>query len=130
MVNSRAKGARAERDLCEHLKETMGWGSARRSQQFCGAGQTADLLVEEMPGLFIESKMVEKLSIHPVMERAVTEAGAKLAVVCHRKKRTGWLVTCRMEDWLALSQMVCESIRQAPSEESSQSGLTSSQPTG
>jgi hypothetical protein len=130
MVNSRAKGARAERDLCESLKEAMGWVSARRSQQFCGAGQTADLLVEEMPRLFIESKMVEKLSIHPVMERAVQEAGSKLAVVCHRKRRTGWLVTCRMEDWLELCQMVCASIPTEPSGPPCQSDSTSSQPRG
>jgi len=105
-VNSRAKGARAERDLCQSLKENMGWTSARRSQQFCGAGETADCLVAEVPGLFVESKMVEKLSVHPVMERAVKEAGSKLAVVCHKKKRTEWLVTMRLADWLAISKMV------------------------
>lgn len=113
MVNSRAKGARAERALCAELKEAMGW-ECRRSQQYCGAGQTADILIEEMPQLHIESKMVEALSIHPVMERAVQEAGTKLAVVCHKKIRTGWLVTMRMEDWLAISKLVasgrkCES---------------------
>jgi hypothetical protein len=63
-------------------------------------------LVAEVPGLFVESKMVEKLSVHPVMERAVKEAGSKLAVVCHKKKRTEWLVTMRLADWLAISKMV------------------------
>lgn len=103
-VNSRAKGARAERLLCQELREKLGW-DCRRSQQFCGAGETADLLIEGVP-LFVESKMVEALSIHPVMERAVREAGTKPAVVCHKKKRTGWLVTMRMEDWLAISRLV------------------------
>lgn len=108
MVNSRAKGARAERELSHSLQEAMQW-TCRRSQQFCGAGQTADILIEEMPQLHIESKMVEALSIHPVMERAVAEAGGtKLAVVCHRKKRTGWLVTMRLEDWLAISKLVAQ----------------------
>jgi Holliday junction resolvase len=112
MVNSRAKGARAERDLAQSLKEAMGWTSARRSQQFCGAGQTADLIVREVPQLHLESKMVEALSIHPVMERAVKEAGGtKLAVLCHRKKRTGWLVTMRLEDWQAISQIVASAPR-------------------
>lgn len=123
MVNSRAKGARAERDLCQSLQDAMGW-HARRSQQFCGAGETADLLVQEMPGLFVESKMVERLSIHPVMERAVQEAGTKLAVVCHRKKRSDWLVTLRLDDWLELSKMVCASTQMVRSEASSENAST------
>jgi hypothetical protein len=106
MVNSRAKGARAERLLAQELKEVMGWASARRSQQYCGAGETSDVLVEEMPGLFIESKMVEALSIHPVMERAVREAGSKLAVVAHKKKRTDWLLTLRLSDLPRLVAMI------------------------
>lgn len=124
-VNSRAKGARAERLLAEALREVMGWESSRRSCQFAGRGETADLLVAEMPGLFIESKAVEALSIHPVMERAVREAGKKLAVVAHKKNRTGWLITLRLEDWMAVSKMVASaSTRAEPSEGQSESGST------
>jgi hypothetical protein len=124
-LNSRAKGARAERLLAQELKEVMGWESARRSQQYCGAGQTSDVLVEEMPGLFLESKAVEALSIHPVMERAVREAGHKLAVVAHKKNRTEWLVTMRLVDWLAISRMVTSACMPTePREGQSESGST------
>jgi hypothetical protein len=124
-LNSRAKGARAERLLAQELKEVMGWESARRSQQYCGAGETSDVLVEEMPGLFLESKAVEALSIHPVMERAVREAGHKLAVVAHKKNRTEWLVTMRLVDWLAISRMVTSACMPTePSEGQSESGST------
>ena len=115
MVNSRAKGARAERALCEAIREAMKW-VCRRSQQYCGAGQTADILIEGMPQLHIESKMVEALSVHPVMERAVQEAGTKYAVLCHKRKRTGWLVTVRMEDWLEISKLVAASGQRSESD--------------
>lgn len=130
MVNSRAKGARAERLLAEALREVMGWQSARRSQQYCGAGQTSDVLVEEMPGLFIESKMVEALSIHPVMERAVREAGHKLAVVAHKKKRTQWLITLQLADLPRLIAMLSSSMPPGPSDPTLPNAMTSSPPSG
>jgi hypothetical protein len=89
-------------------------------------GGAADLVIEEVPALHVESKMVEKLSIHPTMERAVQEAGGtKLAVVAHKRKRTGWLITCRLEDWLALSRMVTSACtKPEPNDAQSQSGST------
>jgi hypothetical protein len=129
MVNSRAKGARAERLLAQQLREVMGWESARRSQQYCGAGETSDVLVEELPGLFIESKMVEALSIHPVMERAVREAGSKLAVVAHKKKRTDWLLTLRLSDLPRLVEMLSSCTPVVPSDPTLPSGMTSSPPS-
>jgi hypothetical protein len=89
-------------------------------------GGAADLVIEEVPTLHVESKMVEKLSIHPVMERAVMEAGGtKLAVVAHKRKRTGWLITCRLEDWLALSRMVTSACTPTgPSEGQSEKPIT------
>jgi len=107
-INSRAKGGRIERELCQKLREVFGW-EARRSVQFAAKAETADLVVRQMPNLFIESKGVEKLSVHPVMERAVQEAGSKLAVLAHRKNRTGWLLTMRLEDVLTFCEMVVQS---------------------
>lgn len=114
-VNSRAKGCRAERDLCHSLKETLGW-DARRSQQFCGNAGDADLIVEQVPNLFVESKMVEKLNVTQAMAKAVEQCGGALPILCHRKKRTNWLVTVRLEDLLALSQMVVSASTQVPSD--------------
>jgi hypothetical protein len=111
MVNSRQKGAREERALCDALREALNW-NCRRSQQFSGAGETADILIEGISNLFVESKAVEKLSIHPVMEKAVSQSGTKLAVVCHKKKRTEWLVTMRLSDWLAISRLVASTATQ------------------
>ncbi len=132
MVNSRAKGARAERLLAQTLREVMGWSSARRSQQFSGCveGGAADLVIAEAPMLHVESKMVEALSIHPVMQRAVQEAGTKLAVVCHKKKRTDWLITLRLTDLPRLVEMLSSCTPPGPSDPTSPSGTISSPPLG
>jgi hypothetical protein len=126
MVNSRAKGARAERLLAQELREIMGWSSARRSQQFngCVEGGAADLVIAEVPLLHVESKMVEALSIHPTVERAVQEAGTKLAVVCHKKKRTQWLITLQLCDLPRLVEMLSTCTPAVPSEVQSESGST------
>lgn len=125
-INSRAKGARAELLLAHTLREVMGWESARRSQQFSGCveGGAADLVIEEAPLLHVESKMVEALSIHPTMERAVQEAGTKLAVVCHKKKRTEWLITLRLSDLPRLIAMLSSCTPAVPREGQSEKPIT------
>ena len=46
MVNSRAKGARAERELANKLKE-HGF-QAHRTQQFCGKAGNSDVECQEL----------------------------------------------------------------------------------
>jgi Holliday junction resolvase len=105
MVNSRAKGARFERGLCVALKEVFGW-TARRSQQFCGNAGDADLIVQEMPLLFVESKAVEKLNVVVALEKAAEQSQGKLPVLFHKKNRTGWMVTLKMTDVPEFLKMV------------------------
>jgi hypothetical protein len=106
MVNSRAKGARAERELANTLKELFGWG-ARRTQQFSGNAGDSDVLIEELPGLFVECKHVQSLSIVPVMRKAVEQCKGKLPVICHRKNQSEFLLTMRLRDLVAISELVC-----------------------
>ena len=118
-INSRAKGARTELELAKKLQELFGW-KARRTQQYTGTAGDSDVLVLELPQVFVESKAVEKLNVHQAMARAVEDAAAagKLPVLCHKKNRTGWLVTLRIEDLTLLSSMVeaAKSMRVAESE--------------
>ena len=107
MVNSRAKGARAERELASTLKELFGW-NARRTAQFCGNAGDSDVEIEELPDVFVEAKMVEALSIVPTMRKAVEQCNGKLPVVCHRKVRSEWLLTVRLTDLTALAKMICQ----------------------
>ena len=96
-MNSRQKGAAGERELSHKLEEVFGI-KCRRSQQFCGANGDSDVV--GIPGLHIESKRVESLNIHKAVDQAVrdSEKTGGVPVVCHRKNRTEWLLTVRLDD--------------------------------
>lgn len=99
MVNSRDKGARAERELAAVLR-AAGY-DARRGQQYSGANGDADVV--GVPGLHIECKHVEALNIHKAMEQSRRDARpGETPVVIHRKNRTGWLVTMDIDNFLKL----------------------------
>lgn len=120
MVNSRQKGKRGELDLCQSLREVMGW-TVRRSQQFCGKAGDADLLVEEHPDLFVECKLVQSLNITETVKRAVRDAGPQLPAVFHRRDREEWLVTIRLTDLPRLLQTLASAPSSKPTEESKRS---------
>jgi len=108
MTNSRAKGAAAERELAERLR-SMGYLSARRSQQYCGLAEgDGDLVVTELPTLHIESKRVERINIDKAMEQAVRDAtkAGTVPVVMHRRSKYEWLVTIRLADMQAFAHAI------------------------
>ena len=100
MTDSRAKGARAERQLAKELRR-LGYEDARRGQQFSGANGDPDVV--GLPSVHIECKHVERLNIHEAMEQSKRDAreGEK-PVVMHKKNRTEWLVTMPLYDWIEL----------------------------
>lgn len=96
-MNSREKGKAGELELARIIRK-YGY-TARRGQQFCGVNGDADVV--GIPGLHIECKRVEKLNIHDAMQQAVRDAReGEIPVVMHRKNRTEWMATMRLEDWL------------------------------
>jgi hypothetical protein len=131
MPNGKAKGKRGELELCHVLKELFGW-DARRSQQYNGNAGDADVLVQQMPELFVECKRVEALSLPKAMALAVTQAGRQLPAVFHRRNRDelGWLLTIRLTDLMRLLEMVSSATSQGPSAQASPSVGTSSLPPG
>jgi hypothetical protein len=113
-INSRQKGARGERELANTLKELVGW-NARRTAQFCGNAGDSDVVIEELPDVFVECKLVENLSIVPTMRKAIEQCKGKLPIICHRKKQSEFLVTARLSDLVAISRMVCRLESASPS---------------
>ena len=96
-MNSREKGCKGERELSKILRD-YGY-TARRGQQYSGANGDADVI--GITGVHIECKRVERLNIHDAMNQAVRDANdGEIPVVMHRKNRTEWLVTQRLDDWL------------------------------
>lgn len=99
MINSRAKGARFERQLAKVFRE-HGY-EARRGQQYCGANGDADVV--GLPFIHVECKAVERLNIFDAMAQSVRDAkDGEIPIVCHKKNYTDWLVTMRIEDWFKL----------------------------
>ena len=110
-INSRAKGARAERDLSSFLREKLGWTARRTAQRMGKSGAASDVVVEEVPGLHLECKMVERLNLEKAMEQAVRDCLNKIPVVCHRKCRGEWMLTVHLKDLRQLSLMVVQESR-------------------
>jgi hypothetical protein len=96
MINSRAKGARAERELAKVWSETVG-GTARRGQQFAGGTESPDVVTSQ-ENIHLEVKRVEKGNPYQWMAQAVRDAGPKLPIVLHRRNGEEWLAIVRLSD--------------------------------
>lgn len=99
MTNSRRKGADGERELAKHLR-AAGY-ECRRGQQYCGANGDADVV--GLPGIHIECKRVERLSLYDALSQAKSDArDGELPVVMHRKNNSDWVVIQPLDDWLMM----------------------------
>lgn len=104
-VNSRAKGARCEREWAKFLRD-HGF-NARRGQQFSGSPDSPDVVSDL--SFHFEVKAVEHGNVHAWMQQAMLDCGTTPPVVAHKKNRTGWLVTMRAEDWIQLCEKLYSS---------------------
>ncbi|MFQ7748487.1 MAG: hypothetical protein ACLRJV_15075 [Eubacteriales bacterium] len=94
------KGRAGELELARILQ---GYGYDVQPGQAVSYGATPDLV--GLPGIHIECKRVERLNVPEAMAQAVRDAerlqdGAP--TVFHRRNRSGWLVTQRLEDWMEM----------------------------
>lgn len=99
MTNSRAKGAKGERELARKLRE-YGY-DCRRGQQYSGANGDADVV--GLASIHIECKRVERLNIEDAIAQAKRDARkGELSAVFHRKNNHEWLVTMPLPDWMRM----------------------------
>lgn len=99
-ANSRAKGAKGERELAGILRN-HGFHNARRGQQYSGANGDADVV--GLPGIHIECKRNERLNVYEAIDQAKRDAlFSEFPTVMWRKNNHEWLVTMRLSDWIAL----------------------------
>ena len=95
-MNSRAKGARGERQWRDELRAN-GY-AARRGQQFSGSPDSPDVICEALAWAHFEVKLVERLNIYDAMEQATRDAGLqKTPFVCHKRNFLPFLVTMDAE---------------------------------
>lgn len=89
-INSRAKGARGERELASKLRD-YGY-ECRRGQQFSGKNGDADVV--GLPHIHIECKRVEHLNLYDAMAQSHRDSkNHEIPTVFHRKDDHDWLVT-------------------------------------
>lgn len=100
MTNSKQKGARFERTLASLFKE-YGY-DCRRGQQYCGANGDADVV--GLPGIWIEAKHQERMSLYDWMEQAKRDSKdtGNLPVVFHKKNRAEILVTMQLDTFMEI----------------------------
>ena len=98
---SRNKGKRGELELSHELQH-LGFQTAHRSQQYCGTASSADVI--GLPGVHIECKRTETLSVYAAYDQAVRDSAGSsdLPVVMHRRSRRPWLVIMSLSDWAKL----------------------------
>ena len=100
MINSRAKGARYEREIAALLRE-FGY-EAIRGCQFAGGQDSPDVKCDDFP-CHIEAKFVERLNIWAAYEQSDNDSGDRIPCVIHRKKLSPFsLITLRLEDFIEL----------------------------
>lgn len=98
-MSSKQKGKRGELEAAKVLRD-LGFPEARRTAQYNGkeTGSLADII--GVDGVHIEVKRNERLNVNEAMDQAVRDCkDGETPVVMHRKNRTPWLVTMRLEDW-------------------------------
>jgi Holliday junction resolvase len=99
MPNSRAKGARGEREFAEFLRE-RGY-EARRGQQFSGGDDSPDV-VHNVEGIHFEVKRTETLRLMDATQQAREDCGDKVPVVAWKRNRGDWYAVLTCHDLLAL----------------------------
>lgn len=103
-INSKQKGARFERKLAAIFRD-YGYTDSRRTTQYCGnTGDASD--VTGLPGLHIEAKHQERMSLYDWMAQAKRDAAASgkdvLPAVFHKKNNSAILVTMELDDFMNL----------------------------
>ena len=98
--SSQRKGADGERELARIL---TGYGYDIQRGGSLSFGEVPDLM--GLPGIHIEVKRVERLNVPEAMGQANRDSdrvhdGAP--ALFHRRSRSPWLVTMRLEDWMVL----------------------------
>jgi Holliday junction resolvase len=102
-LNSRAKGARGERELIAILRE-RGHKDARRTSD--GRAQAGRGDVAGIDGLHIEVKRAERVTLRAWIEQANSDApDGRTPIVAWRSSGMPWRVDIALSDFLDLLEM-------------------------
>lgn len=97
---SQRKGRAGELELARLLQ---GHGYPVEPGEAMCFGEVPDLV--GLPGVHIECKRVERLNVGEAMAQAIRDAERfqdGVPALFHRRNRSPWLVTMRLEDWIRI----------------------------
>lgn len=93
---SKTKGKVGEREAAAELSRLFGV-ECRRGVQYQGGPDSPD--VTGWPGMHVEVKRCEALSVYAAMAQAESDAGpGEVPVVLHRRNGKRWLVIMNLDD--------------------------------
>lgn len=96
---SRNKGKAGERELAGLLRQ-YGY-DCRRGQQYCGANGDADVI--GLPGIHIECKRTERLSLYDAIGQASSDTKeGEIPVVMHRRNNSEWLAVLQLDRFMEI----------------------------
>lgn len=101
-VNGKRKGKVGELELAKKLRE-HGY-TVRRSVQYNGKEEDGQADLLGLPGLHIECKRTERLSIYDAVNQAKRDSNGKnqIPVVFHRRNNSEWLAIMTLGDFMEL----------------------------
>src|SRR5271165_4623798 len=99
-INSKKKGSRGELELSKVL--TSAGFPARRSQQYKGTQESADLECDLLRDYHIECKRTEKGNPYVWLDQCEHDAPGKPPIVMHRRSDRQWIAVMNLSDLLDL----------------------------
>ena len=97
---SRNKGKRGELEAAELLRR-HGF-TARRGRQFQGGDGSPDV-VHDIPGVHVEVKRAENLSLYGALAQAIADAGeGRMPLILHRRNSKPWVAVMLADDLLGI----------------------------
>ena len=101
-INSRNKGASAERELAIFLRE-RGYPEAIRGQQHAGGKDSPDVRAPGLTEQFhIECKRVEAGNLYNWLAQAQRDGVGRIPLVVHRRNKKEWVAILTFDDFLSL----------------------------
>ena len=103
MVNGKRKGKAGELEAVR-LCKSEGY-ECHRTAQFCGNSEEGAADIVGLPGIHVEVKRVERLTIDEALEQSSRDAektDKAVPIVLHRRNNTPWKVTMDAHEWFRL----------------------------
>ena len=120
---SRRKGAAGEREAAAKLNEVLGT-RFHRGRQYHGGHESPDL-AGDLPGLNIEVKRTECLSLYKALRQAQQDADvSQVPVVMHRANGKPWVMIVEVDQLIRLLDVVDQHRARIETQEPSRESLT------